>query len=304
MYSIAWHETYAHDLPPKHRFPMEKYNLLPLQLIHEGTIEKHQLFEPCHAEEDWILAVHEENYFHRLKNLKLTEKEVRKTGFPHTKRLIEREILIAGGTVQCCHYAFKEGIAFNVAGGTHHAFSDSGEGFCLLNDQAIAAKYLLDRQLAKKILIIDLDVHQGNGTAAIFKGNDQVFTFSMHGDKNYPLNKETSSLDVSLPDGIYDVEYLNLLVANLNLILESFIPDFIFYLAGVDVLSTDKLGRLNLSIDGCKQRDFEVLKFTLKMNAPIVVCMGGGYSEKIAQIVDAHANTFRMANNIYSSWTS
>lgn len=299
MYSIAWHSTYAHELPLKHRFPMEKYNLLPQQLLHEGTIEKYQLFEPAYAKDEWILAVHETIYFNRLKRLELSEKEIRKTGFPHTKELIDREILIAGGTVECCHHALKDGIAFNIAGGTHHAFKDRGEGFCLLNDQAIAAQYLLERQLAKNILIIDLDVHQGNGTASIFKGNDQVYTFSMHGEKNYPMQKEPSNCDVSLPDGICDNEYLHLLQSNLDQISEKFVPDFIFYLAGVDVLSTDKLGRLNLSIEGCKQRDIKVLNFAVALRAPTVVCMGGGYSDKIVHIVEAHANTFRVANDIF-----
>jgi acetoin utilization deacetylase AcuC-like enzyme len=203
------------------------------------------------------------------------------------------------GTLQCALYALKYGISMNIAGGTHHAFTNCGEGFCLLNDNAIAANYLLKNNLAYRILIVDLDVHQGNGTAEIFQNNNKVFTFSMHGEKNYPLHKEKSDLDIELPDGINDKQYLDLLVPALNKCIELHEPDFIFYQCGVDVLASDKLGRLALSINGCKERDKIVLELAKKHKIPIVCSMGGGYSEKISDIVEAHANTYRLAQQIF-----
>jgi acetoin utilization deacetylase AcuC-like enzyme len=187
----------------------------------------------------------------------------------------------------------------NIAGGTHHAYTDRGEGFCLLNDNAIAANALLQEQKAKKILIVDLDVHQGNGTAQIFANENRVFTFSMHGEKNYPLHKEKSDLDIGLPDGIGDNAYLQLLHENLARLLDEVQPDFMFFQCGVDILSTDKLGRLGISKEGCKARDRIVLQSAKTNRIPLVCSMGGGYSEKIADIVDAHANTFRLAQEIY-----
>ena len=188
----------------------------------------------------------------------------------------------------------------NIAGGTHHAFSDRGEAFCLLNDQAIAAQYLLDHQLAKKILIVDLDVHQGNGTAEIFKDNPAVFTFSMHGAKNYPFQKEASDLDLPLADGIEDEAYLQLLKSTLPQLLDKVQPDFVFYLCGVDIVATDKLGRLGMSIAGCKARDVYVLATLKEREIPVQCSMGGGYSKDIKIILDAHANTFRIAQELYS----
>jgi acetoin utilization deacetylase AcuC-like enzyme len=231
--------------------------------------------------------------------LKLSDAEIRRSGFPLSASLVERETRIARGTIDGSIYALEHGIAFNIAGGTHHAGSNWAEGFCLLNDQAIAANYLLNRFLASRILIIDLDVHQGNGTAEIFKNEERVFTFSIHAEKNFPFRKERSNLDIGLQDGISDNEYLNLLTTNLNIVIESFKPDFIFYLAGVDVLATDKLGKLNLSRNGCKQRDRMVLSYCRSLKIPVQVSMGGGYSPKITDIVEAHCNTFRVANDLY-----
>ena len=187
----------------------------------------------------------------------------------------------------------------NVAGGTHHAFSYKGEGFCLLNDIAIAANYLLDRKLAQRILIVDLDVHQGNGTAQIFRNDARVFTFSLHGARNYPTRKEPSDLDIGLPDKTTDEYYLRVLQQVLPRLLDTFQPEFLFYLSGVDVLSTDKLGRLSLTLDGCRRRDLFVLESCRRNNIPVAVSMGGGYSERIAHIVEAHANTFRVAQEVF-----
>jgi len=186
-----------------------------------------------------------------------------------------------------------------VAGGTHHAFADRGEGFCCFNDQAVAANYLLDKGLARKILIVDLDVHQGNGTASIFRDEPRVFTFSMHGERNYPLRKEQSDLDIGLPDGMEDEAYLNILKENLPRIADEFQPDFVFYQSGVDVLASDKLGRLHLTRQGCRERDWFVLSFCKRNRIPVAVSMGGGYSPRIADIVEAHANTFRVAQELF-----
>ena len=244
--------------------------------------------------------MHCPDYLQRLTKLQLDRKEVRKIGFPLSQQLINREIIIAGGTVEGAKRALKTGIAMNIAGGTHHAFSNRGEAFCLLNDQAIAAQYLLDHQLAKKILIVDLDVHQGNGTAEIFKDNPAVFTFSMHGAKNYPFQKEASDLDLPLADEMEDEAYLQLLKSTFPQLLDQVQPDFVFYLCGVDVVATDKLGRLGMSVAGCKARDAYVLSTLKEREIPVQCSMGGGYSKDIKIILDAHANTFRIAQELYS----
>jgi len=300
MIKIAYHPIYAHPLPEGHRFPMVKYELIPAQLLHEGTIEEYQLFAPEPTDEEHIIAIHDANYWQQLKALTLPYQEQRRIGFPLDAQLVEREIRIAQGTIDGAIYAQKSGVAFNVAGGTHHAGSNWGEGFCLLNDQAIAANYLLRYQLAKRILIVDLDVHQGNGTAEIFQKENRVFTFSMHGDKNFPFRKEKSDLDIPLADGTNDDEFLNILSEKLPSIIKQHQPDFIFYLSGVDVLESDKLGKLSLSKAACKQRDQIVFETCIKYNLPIQVSMGGGYSEDIKIIVDAHCNTFRTAFDLFT----
>lgn len=299
MLKIAWAPTYVLPLPPNHRFPMSKYEILPQQLFYEGTIQLGNLFEPKPLAEGTIIKTHTRDYWQRLKNLQLTPKEVRRTGFPLTSELVNREIAIAQGTVDCALFALEFGVAMNIAGGTHHAFTNRGEGFCLLNDIAIAAHYLLDQQKAKKILVVDLDVHQGNGTAEIFRGDDRVFTFSMHGANNYPLHKEVSDLDIGLPDHTIDSFYLKTLESNLNNLLESVQPDFIFFQSGVDILDTDKLGKLSVSREGCKQRDKIVLTAAKQNKIPLVASMGGGYSPNFRDIIEAHANTYRLAQELF-----
>jgi acetoin utilization deacetylase AcuC-like enzyme len=299
MLKIAYDPIYAHPLPPGHRFPMLKYELIPAQLLHEGTITEANLFSPAELDEATILLTHDKAYWEQLRDLTLPPKEQRRTGFPLSVKLVEREIRIAKGTVDGCHYALEHGIAFNVAGGTHHAGSNWGEGFCLLNDQAISANYLLNKGLAKSILIVDLDVHQGNGTAQIFEHEERVFTFSMHGDKNFPFRKERSDLDIPLDDGIEDEAYFALLKSTLPGLIDRQQPDFIFYLSGVDILASDKLGKLSLSREGCKERDRFVLEQCKDHSIPVQVSMGGGYSPDIKDIVEAHCNTFRVANELY-----
>lgn len=299
MLKIAYHPIYVYPLPEKHRFPMEKYELLPQQLLYEGTCKEENFFMPKMPLEKDILAVHTKEYFESLLNLTIDKRAARKIGFPLSEKLIERELRIAQGTIEGSEYALKQGIAFNIAGGTHHAYTGRGEGFCMLNDQAIAAKYLQNKEVVSKVLIVDLDVHQGNGTAEIFQNDTSVFTFSMHGAGNYPFKKEKSDLDIAVPDGSGDEIYLQKLKETLPKLIDEQNPDFVFYLSGVDILETDKLGRLNCSIEGCKERDRFVLQLCRDLQIPVQVCMGGGYSPEIKTIIEAHANTFRLAKEIY-----
>lgn len=299
MIKIAYANIYKYELPAGHRFPMAKYELLPEQLLYEGTVRPDNFFHPELAPEEVILWTHEADYWTRLKEQSLDYKEIRAIGFPMSERLILRSHTISSGTVQCARYALEHGVSLNIAGGTHHSFTNKGEGFCLLNDIAIAANYLLHSGLARQILIIDLDVHQGNGTAQIFAREPRVFTFSMHGAKNYPHRKETSDLDIGLPDGLTDKPYLDILSRTLPDLIDRVQPDFAFYLSGVDVLETDKLGRLSLTMDGCSKRDRMVLETCRRNGIPVAVSMGGGYSDRLATIVEAHANTYRAAVDIF-----
>lgn len=299
MLKIAWSEIYRYDLPEGHRFPMMKYDLLPEQLLYEGTVKEDAFFEPAPLSDDQILLTHTPEYLYKLNHESLSPKEIRQIGFPMSQRLVFRGKHIANGTYMAARYAHKYGVSMNIAGGTHHAFADKGEGFCLFNDIAIASRLLLESEPEMKILIVDLDVHQGNGTAKIFENEKRVFTFSMHGEKNYPLRKEKSDLDVALPDGCEDKLYLSILDDKLQGLLDSFEPDMMFYLAGVDILKTDKLGRLALSRQGCRERDRYVLSAAHKNNIPVAVSMGGGYSVHLRDIIEAHANTFRLAQEIF-----
>jgi acetoin utilization deacetylase AcuC-like enzyme len=290
---IAFHPLYVHPLPENHRFPMEKYDLLPKQLLHEGTAIEADFFAPGSLDLSKLLAVHSSDYWKKLSNLRLSEREQRVSGFVHSAALIQRELCIMEGTRRLAEDALTKKIGFNIAGGTHHAFANRGEGFCLLNDQVIAALDLLSNHSINKILIIDLDVHQGNGTASMLQNEDRVFTFSMHGRNNYPLQKEQSNVDVELEDGIQDKEYLALLSKNLDDILNRFQPDFVFYQCGVDILESDKLGKLGVSMKGCQERDRIVFDTVRQLQVPVVCTMGGGYSPQIKDIVEAHAQTFR-----------
>ncbi len=301
MLQIAHDTLYAHPLPEGHRFPMAKYELIPEQLLHEGRITRAQLHQPEKVALEHALAVHDVRYVRRLLNLELERKEVRAIGFPLSRELVNRELTITQGTIDNVNYALENGAAMNVAGGTHHAYTDRGEGFCLLNDQAIAAKYLIDHTRVQRVLILDLDVHQGQGTAQIFEGYDPVFTFSMHGKDNYPLRKERSDWDIPLASGTEDDQYLSELQAVLAVLFDRARPDFVFYLSGVDVLASDKLGRLALSPAGCAERDRMVVEAVAAKGLPLQVSMGGGYSERLATIVDAHCETFKIVQDVYYS---
>ncbi|RZK48429.1 MAG: histone deacetylase [Pedobacter sp.] len=299
MFKVANHSLFAHPLPQGHRFPMLKYELIPSQLCHEGILCYNDFFQPELVDEKWILKAHDMVYWTKLKELSLTPLEVRRIGFPLSDQLVERECRIAQGTIQGAVSALEDKVAFNIAGGTHHAGRDWGEGFCLLNDQAIAAYYLLENRLAKRIVIIDLDVHQGNGTAQIFENEPQVFTFSMHAAANFPFRKEISDKDIGLPLATSDREYLGILEENLEYLFHEIKPDFVFYQAGVDVLSSDKLGKLDLSLEACKSRDALVLNYCKRHQVPVQISMGGGYSADIKIIVEAHCNTYRLAKDMF-----
>jgi acetoin utilization deacetylase AcuC-like enzyme len=299
MLKIAYDPIYAHPLPEGHRFPMLKYELIPGQLLYEEIITEENIFSPQPCPDEIVLLTHTKEYLDKLKSQTLSAAEQRRIGFPQSPELTQRELIITQGTIDCCQYALRYGTSLNVAGGTHHAYRDKGEGFCLLNDFAVAANYLLHKELARKIVIIDLDVHQGNGTACIFEKEPRVFTFSMHGKHNYPFHKEISDLDIPLEDGTNDEMYLGLLEKNLTRILQTVQPDFAFYLSGVDILSTDKFGKLHVSMEGCKKRDEMVLESLAAKNIPCSIAMGGGYSADVKIITEAHCNTFRVAKNTY-----
>lgn len=300
MVKIAFDPIYAHPLPENHRFPMLKYELIPAQLKYEGTCTDAHFFNPGSCSEEVILYTHEKEYLDKLVHQQLNASEQRKIGFPQSPELIQRELIITQGTIDTALYALEHGVSLNIAGGTHHAFAERGEGFCLLNDMAVAANFLLRNNLCQKILIIDLDVHQGNGTAKLMENESKVFTFSMHGATNYPFHKEKSDLDIGLKDGTTSETYLAVLYEALPELISTVKPDFAFYLAGVDILSTDKFGKLKVNIDACKERDAFVLS-TLKQNSiPVAVALGGGYSPDIKIIVEAHCNTFRLAIDLFS----
>jgi len=299
LLKIAYHPIYKHPLPEGHRFPMLKYELLPAQLLHEGTCSDENFFQPQLVDDGFVLEAHDETYFQNLVALRLKPSEVRKIGFPLSEELVLRERIIADGTIKGCDFALEHGVAMNIAGGTHHAYSNRGEAFCMLNDQAIGARYLKRKGLAHQLLIVDLDVHQGNGTAEIFQNDASVFTFSMHGKSNYPFKKEASDLDIALDKGTDDTTYLNLLKETLPRLIDQLQPDFIFYLCGVDVVATDKLGTLGLTPKGCKERDRFVLQLCKDHGIPVQCSMGGGYSPEIKVIVEAHANTFRLAQELF-----
>lgn len=298
---IAYHSAYALKLPEGHRFPMAKYDLIPEALLYEGIATKDDFFVPDELDEAVALLTHTADYWHRMKALELTDREMRAIGFPLSEALITRSCRIARGSVECALYALKHRtVALNTAGGTHHSFADHGEGFCILNDFAITANYLLHAGNAAKILIVDLDVHQGNGTAAIFKDEPRVFTYSMHGQHNYPFRKEVSDLDIGLEEGINGAAYLSILEETLPALLDETQPDIVLYLAGVDVLATDRYGKMKLTQHDCYERDLFVFSECKKRGLPVAVSMGGGYSPEIRHIVAAHVGTFRAALGVYS----
>ncbi|MDO4223370.1 MAG: histone deacetylase [Acinetobacter sp.] len=278
---------------------MQKYVQIPQTLLAQNIISEQQLFQPQRATASEILTTHDLHYWQRLNQQQLSAKEIRSIGFDMALSWVERECYIAHASYECALYALHDGVALNTSGGTHHAFRGHGEGFCIFNDLAVASHLLLLRGQAQRILIVDLDVHQGNGTAHIFQHDPRVYTFSMHAAHNYPFEKQHSNRDVALASGTQDDEYLTLLHHHLNAILQEFVPDFIFYQAGVDVLAGDQLGKLALTTQGCRQRDELVFRFAYQHGLPIAVTMGGGYAPQLEHIVQAHCQTFTMAKKVF-----
>ena len=299
MLKISFNQKYIYPLDENHRFPMIKYELIPEQLIRENTCNNDNFFSPKTILDENVLLTHDKEYYHKLVSQNLSKSELSPIGFPMSNDLVEREKIISQGTIQGAIYSIKNKVSMNIAGGTHHAFYDRGEAFCMLNDQAIAANYLIKKGFFRKILIVDLDVHQGNGTASIFQNINDVFTLSFHGKNNYPFKKEKSDIDIEFENGTDDKFYLKKLKNILPKTIDEFKPEFIFYLSGVDVMENDKLGKLSLSIEGCKERDRYVLELCKKNNIPLQISMGGGYSFELKNIIEAHSNTFRLAQEIF-----
>ncbi|HEV2864759.1 MAG TPA: histone deacetylase [Pyrinomonadaceae bacterium] len=295
---VFYSPRYYADIGEGHVFPIKKFELVRDRLLREGTLSPREVVEPQPAAIDDVLLVHTEDYVTRLRAGALTTRELRRLGLPWSKALVRRSFLATSGTINAARAALSSGVASNLAGGTHHAFADRGEGFCVLNDVAVAARVLLRDRAVERAAVVDLDVHQGNGTATIFEGDPAVFTFSMHGAKNYPLFKARSSLDVELRDATGDDEYLETLARHLPAVFDHR-PDLVFYLGGADPYAGDKLGRLGLSIPGLRARDEAVLKACRERGVPVATVMSGGYAKDIADTVEIHCNTVRAAKAVF-----
>jgi acetoin utilization deacetylase AcuC-like enzyme len=278
-----------------HSYPMDKYRLVPEQLLAEGTLTPGELVEPEAATLDDVLRVHTPEYVHAFINGTVDRKALLRLGLPWSPALVLRAFAVIGGTLGAARVACREGVAVNLAGGTHHSFADHGEGYCIFNDLVITLRRFREEGLARRFLIIDLDVHQGNGTAVLCQTDSEIFTFSMHGENNYPARKERSSWDIALSDGTTDEQYLDILARVLPQLLERITPDLILYQAGVDVLAGDRLGKLALTMDGVGERDALVCAFARRAGLPLVVTLGGGYARDIDRIVEAHCQTVRIA---------
>jgi len=298
-YKIFYSPYYYADIGEGHVFPIRKFEMVRDKLLAEATIAADEVTQPEPADVNDLKLVHTEDYITRLVSGELTPKEIRRLGLPWSRSLVRRSFHAMSGTIEAAKFAIENQVASNLAGGTHHAYPDRGEGFCVLNDVAVAVRVLERDKRAERFLIIDCDVHQGNGTAFIFRNSPEVFTFSMHGAKNYPLFKENSTLDIELADKTGDMEFLATLEQALSRIM-SHDPDLIFYLAGADPYERDKLGRLGLTIEGLRQRDEMVLGMARSRGVPVVTTMSGGYAEEIADTVEIHCNTIRAVKAVYS----
>jgi len=297
---VFYTPRYYADIGETHMFPIRKFELVRNKLIAEKTLHPGELEEPAPADVADVLLVHTEDYVTRLRNGTLTDKEIRRLGLPWSESLVRRSFYAVGGTIAAALNSIATGYCSNLAGGTHHSFPDRGEGFCVLNDVAIAIRTLRSRGLIQRAAIVDCDVHQGNGTATIFEGDKYTFTFSMHGANNYPLFKARSSLDVELPDGTTDEEYLAVLSQNLPVVFEHK-PEIVFYLAGADPFAGDKLGKLSLSMMGLRLRDELVLRECYEREVPVTTVMSGGYGKQIDDTVEIHCNTIRAVKAVFET---
>lgn len=293
---LAWSSAaYVVPLPPGHRFPMAKYRLLRDRVIDDGIIAESRVLEPERARIEDVRLVHTVRYVHDIDTGHLDAADVRRLGFPWSPALVERSYRSVGGTVAASRAALEHGIAINLSGGTHHAFADHGEGFCVFNDVAVAIRALQHEDRVARAVVIDLDVHQGNGTNAIFTGDERVFTFSMHGAKNYPFHRMPGCVDIELPDGTGDDAYLEVLAGALPNALRAADAQLAVYLAGADVLAGDRLGRLGLTHAGVARRDALVLDACREIGLPVAIVLGGGYGARLSDTVDAHVQTVRLA---------
>lgn len=292
---LYYSDHFVIPLPEGHRFPMEKYSRLRQRLIDSGLVLNGNFQVPPAASEEQLLRVHQADYLDKVIQGSLSPREIRRIGFPWSPQLVERSRRSVGGTIQACRTALQGTIAANLAGGTHHAYPDHGEGFCVFNDTAVAARDVQAEGMAERVIIIDCDVHQGNGTAAIFSNDPTVFTFSIHGAKNFPFHKETGDLDIPLPDNVGDVGYLEALKMGLRQSLNRFQADLAIYIAGADPFFGDRLGRLALTKDGLAERDHLVFDLCQQFDIPVAIVMGGGYAKQIDDIVDIHYQTIHIA---------
>ena len=294
---LIYHPAYSAPLPSSHRFPMAKFRLLLDHLMQQGLASHDQVHQPLPAPRRWLELVHSRSYHEAFSSNQLLPADLRRIGLPATKPLIRRTWLSVGGTVLSARLALKHGVACHLAGGTHHAFPDHGSGFCIFNDCSVAARVLLDQGDIARLMLVDLDVHQGDGTAAIFANDPRVFTFSMHSASNFPLRKQRSDQDLALSDGLEDDDYLASLGAHLPDLLDQVRPELVFYNAGVDPHRQDRLGRLCLSNQGLLQRDRLVLEVCLRRRIPVATVIGGGY-DALPDLVERHGLVFRAASDM------
>jgi acetoin utilization deacetylase AcuC-like enzyme len=297
---VFYTPRYYADIGPGHVFPIRKFELVRDKLLAEGTVEPAEIVEPAPAPLEDVLLVHTTDYVSRLCSGNLSPKEIRRLGLPWSESLVQRSFYAVGGTLAATRASLAAGYSSNLAGGTHHSFPERGEGFCVLNDVAIAIRAMRERKLFQRAAIVDCDVHQGNGTATIFAGDMDTFTFSIHGANNYPLFKAESTLDVELADGTSDTEYLETLAKHLPSVFAAE-PEIVFYLAGADPYRGDKLGRLAVSIDGLRERDAYVLRECYEREVPILTLLSGGYGKDINDTVEIHCNTIRMVKEIFET---
>jgi len=288
---IFYTDTFSIPLPENHSFPKDKYRLLRMRILDQLADQPIDLRIPEPASDEDLLHAHDREYVRRLLNGELSDKEVRRVGLPWSPEIVRRARYSAGATIEACRAASEDGIAVNLGGGTHHAFSDHGQGYCWLNDSVIASRAIQAEGLVKNILIVDCDVHQGNGTAAIVKNDPTIFTFSIHGKNNFPYHKEISDLDVELADGTNDAAYLNALEKGLAASMQNFKADLVIYLAGADLYKDDRFGRLALTKKGLADRDRRVFQSCLKAGLPTAVTMAGGYARNVQDTVDIHFQT-------------
>lgn len=296
---LYYTDEFVLPLPPEHRFPMQKYALLRQRIQSDPRFNPHELVRPPAATDEQLLRVHTLPYIQRVTSGSMSPREIRSLGFPWSPQLIERSRRSSGATISACYSALQEGCAINLAGGTHHAYADRAEGFCIFNDSVVAARELQANHRANSVLIIDCDVHQGNGTAALVRNDPSIYAFSIHSERNYPQPKEVSDLDIGLPDETGDTEYLSALRYGLETAFRESVPDLAIFLAGADPYQGDRLGRLSLTLAGLAARDRAVLDACRERSVPVAISMAGGYCPDIQQIVDCHFQTVAIAAELF-----